>query len=696
MAFTASAAYVTEIRLEGLVVLRDVVQVFATSPDPAYDDALLLEQHQAPITAALTPAFSSDSTPEILASAVHACAVFVGSGVVKDVSRMGRILKLLTSALEQSKESGMLSLGETGELSPNASAMLRISTLSAWAQLQVSSVQQTYLQKVVQPFRPTLASLWIASLRDYASIRVDSEFLQDTSSISLDPSYSSLGKEVLLPYFTKSWPIILSAVASIMEANDPYVLAAMDGRELSANEKPPSVNPQNTEPTAFFYIIFGLVYEALSTSSEDSSSGAKRQSTVIPALRALKCLVRPEYAGKAILEPTIFDEFASLSYRLAMTEPADVQVHLVEMLSSFASAQKSSPSEDALSLTSPQAVCLRICSHILRNSSSSPSRTAVIKGSLPDRVALINAAVTAFNSVASAVPDSQREDIRGVAFLLYTDLLKDESTEIDFVGPTLPALKLLLSLPCASPSDKATFGQLSHALLSACLHHIDEMSTRAGPIASKKIKNNLLTAVLILTVLPPDVKLGREAVEHCCFLISQKLNADDEVSLTATHCAKTIIVASSAGNPVLRQCVRLLIPGLVQFVAKMTPYVHESTLIEVQLAAIGEVWKAFATFFSTTPDEFKSRALGVLLPTISLLLVNNPPAQGPVSVLSSQTIKQLLAFATASPAAFKDAAARLDAPVRELLEQSIRRAVGGNAPAAPQPTTKPQISLRSF
>lgn len=73
------------------------------SPDPAYDDALLLEQHQAPITAALTPAFSSDSTPEILASAVHACAIFVGCGVVKDVGRMGRILKLLITALEQSK-----------------------------------------------------------------------------------------------------------------------------------------------------------------------------------------------------------------------------------------------------------------------------------------------------------------------------------------------------------------------------------------------------------------------------------------------------------------------------------------------------------------------------------------------------------------------------------------------------------------
>lgn len=78
-----------------------VNQIFSKAPDPDYPEALLLEQHQAPITAALTPAFSSDSTPEILSSAIDACAVFVGCGVVKDVSRMGRILKQLTSTLKE-------------------------------------------------------------------------------------------------------------------------------------------------------------------------------------------------------------------------------------------------------------------------------------------------------------------------------------------------------------------------------------------------------------------------------------------------------------------------------------------------------------------------------------------------------------------------------------------------------------------
>lgn len=103
MAFSASAALVMDVRIQGLVVLQDVIMKFATSADPDFEGALLLEQHQAPIAAALTPSFGADSAPEVLALAVQVCAVFVGSGVVKEVGRMGRILKLLTGALEQCK-----------------------------------------------------------------------------------------------------------------------------------------------------------------------------------------------------------------------------------------------------------------------------------------------------------------------------------------------------------------------------------------------------------------------------------------------------------------------------------------------------------------------------------------------------------------------------------------------------------------
>ncbi|KAJ7637580.1 clathrin-coated vesicle protein [Mycena polygramma] len=693
MAFTASTAYVTEIRLEGLVVLRDVIEIFATAPDPAYDDALLLEQHQAPITAALTPAFSADSTPEILASAVHACAVFVGCGVVKDVGRMGRILKLLTTALDQSKDSGMLSLGETGELSPNASAMLRISTLSAWAQLEIASVQQAYLTDVLKPYRATLASLWLASLRDYASIRIDSEFLHDTSSVALDSSYSSLGKEVLLPYYANSWSVILQAVATAMQVNDPHILAAMDGLELG--KEPPAKEARREEPTMFFFIVFGLVYEALATASaESSSTTTSRQTTVIAALQTLKCLVRPEYAGKAIIEPAIFDEFISLCYRMAMTETARIQIHLVEVSAIMAATQDpAADGSDSLSHTSLRTHCLRICSHILRHSTSA-SRGSIIQGDVPDRIKMIMATFTAFVSVGTSIKSSQREDVRAVAILLYSELLKDESSEIDLAGPTLTALKSLLDIPTASPDAGDRYSRLVHGLISACLLNIDEMGGRHGAISTKKIKNNLLAAVLILTVIPQSVKVGEAVIEHCCFLITQKLLDAGEMSLPAAHCAKTLLVASTTGNAVLQQCAKMLIPGLIEYIAKMAPLVSDGSITETHAAAIGEVWKAFSAVFASVSEDHRTRLLGVLLPTITLLLSNPQAAATPVT---SQSVKELLTYATSSPAAFKEAAGKLDPATRELLEQSVRRAVGaGSQSSTTQSSAKPQISLRSF
>ena len=162
-----------------------------------------------------------------------------------------------------------------------------------------------------------------------------------------------------------------------MEAKDPHILAAMDGKEVDKHNPQSQViaTTDRKEPTAFFFVVFGLVYEAIATASADTSSESR--SGVISALTALKFLVRPEYSGQAIMEPTIFEEFISLCYRIGMTETAGIQIHLIEMLAIFAAAQQHSQStgSDVLSLTSPPAHCLRICSHILKQATS-PSRAS--------------------------------------------------------------------------------------------------------------------------------------------------------------------------------------------------------------------------------------------------------------------------------------------------------------------------------
>ncbi len=56
---------------------------------------------------------------------------------------------------------------------------------------------------------------------------------------------------------------------------------------------------------------------------------------------------------------------------------------------------------------------------------------------------------------------------------MFTDLLKDETSENYYAGPTLPSLVALVSRSL----DKVdtAFYQLIHGLLSACLLNIDEM-----------------------------------------------------------------------------------------------------------------------------------------------------------------------------------------------------------------------------
>lgn len=84
---------------------------------------------------------------------------------------------------------------------------------------------------------------------------------------------------------------------------------------------------------------------------------------------------------------------------------------------------------------------------------------------------------------------------------------------------------------------------------------------------------------------------------------------------------------------------------------------------------------------------------GILLPTISLFL---SPSKASSSTFHVSAVSHLLSLATASPVAFKEAAAKLDREVRDTLETSIRQAVEGNKPISQSYTAKPQISLRSF
>lgn len=127
-----------------------------------------------------------------------------------------------------------------------------------------------------------------------------------------------------------------------MESHNALAVAAMDGQVIGEKQRSTNITDNDRdEPTALFYTVYGLVYEALASSSADAVPSAQLRHNAIVSLRALKNLVRPEYSGKALLETTIFEEFSSLCYRMAMTESSTVLIHLVDVLASLCVSQKS-------------------------------------------------------------------------------------------------------------------------------------------------------------------------------------------------------------------------------------------------------------------------------------------------------------------------------------------------------------------
>jgi hypothetical protein len=137
---------------------------------------------------------------------------------------------------------------------------------------------------------------------------------------------------------------MLEAVAQNMRSNEPYLLAAMDGQDTASDDvKQATLDPLRKEPCAMFFVIFGLIFEALSTASvAPDSSNSTQQPATVAAFRALQSIVAPQFSGQALMEQTTFKELIGLCYRIAMTESASMQLHLIAALSALATVEAGS------------------------------------------------------------------------------------------------------------------------------------------------------------------------------------------------------------------------------------------------------------------------------------------------------------------------------------------------------------------
>ncbi|KAL3425845.1 hypothetical protein PVAG01_02636 [Phlyctema vagabunda] len=702
MAFSASTSNVVELRVWGLKIIDAVLKMFGKTPDPDFAEAPLLEQYQAQISSALTPAFASDSSPELASEAVNVCAAFIATGIVTDVERMGRILKTLVSALENfSTDSEVAAIGDLKGLSSNAQVMVKMAVFSAWAELQVASTGQQYLIDVLKPYIGTLTPLWLASLREFARLRFEPDISMSLGppslSGSLDSIYSALNRETLLRFYQDSWLKLVDAIASLIEQDSEFVFDALDGKETDApsngtngHTKGNDINYRD-EPVAFFFVLFGIAFEALVARPGNDALATKEQTLGI--LQALKKILHPSVSGHAIYREAIFSETMDLLDRLVLTEGLDVQGVIVQIARGLCIAHPSATkaedaqdgdlSEDIEQLFELTRIIVLVLAGLLPNltEAKQPARYQLTDES----VSLIRLSLNALVDAAEVFPSIIKTDLHACIIHIFATILGTASCQLVVVPQSLPILKRFMTSISSSHNNEVDGPSTSVSQIQGCLKRFLSIylnaQKRETDASLPCVKNTLLASTVLLTsgknLMSASEPLVVRFLEEVIDCLSDRMTAK-----VAANCIRSLLL-SSPKTAADQSIARYLLPRLITFVT--------NTENEDPENARSLICHALTTFTSTLTGKQRGVSMSIVMP----VLLKRASSEG--ESVYKETSARLLELAASDQQTFRTVVGGLGDAQRGFMESVITagRASGqGKAQSDDSGDRQPTIALR--
>ena len=701
LAFTASTAGVVELRVLGLRIIDQLLKLFGRTPDPDFTETSLLEQYQAQIGSAMTPAFAADSSPELAAQAISVCATFVATGIVTSVERMGRIFKLLVISLENIKDkSDNTTLGDLKNLSQNAKTMLKMSALSAWAQLQIASLEQPYLEEIVQPYAAKLTPLWLTCLQEYAQLRFEPEIsssLGDSLTGNVSELYAALTRQTCLRFYQDSWLSLVEAIAIIVDKDSEFVIDALDGKldappEIQVNGVTHTQSGKEMsfreEPVAFFFILYGLAFEALATQFRADSS------QIFSVLQALKKILRPAVAGNAVYQDTVFSESMDLLDRLALTEGTATQGVLVETARNLSlnhvSANATTDRNDKLSddieqLFELTRLMILILARLLTTLDDPPR--PVTRPFTDDSTSLIVLTLEALVDVAKIFPSVIRGDLHACVLHTFCTILATGLCQAAVVPQILPIFKrFLLSISSLRRIDSGT-SRLVRGTLARFLQILTQAQKRENEYAVLCAKNTLLATTILLTTASAAIPPNDEALSRTLKEIMDSLH-DLGLAKIAANCIRSLLLTTpkTTTDEVI---ATMIIPSLLRFV------VDDIADEDDPENVLGLIVHALTSSVATFPlQTSKAAAVSMLIPA----LLTRAQAAEDDNALQRETASRMLELAGYDAQAFRGVVLALDAESRAYLQDMLRagrgQVNGGQALEDGGEDSKPAIELR--
>ena len=676
LAFLASTASVVELRVKGMKLIDQVLVIYGSTPDPDFAEALLLEQYQAQISSALTPAFSVDSSPELAAAAIKVCATFIATGLVTDVDRMGRILRSLVTALDSfAADTRTVSIGDLKGLSTNAQTMIRMAVLTAWADLQIASTERHYLVKVVEPHLRKLIPLWLSSLQEFARLRFEPDISSSMGAAQpdedVDTVYASMNRQTLLQFYQDSWLRLVNAIASLIDQNSDFVFEALDNkpdsRAINGDHSQSTDIDYREEPSAFFFVLFGVAIEALVTQSGTVDG------SILDILQALKRILRPSVAGNAMFQEAVFTEFIEILGRLALTEGLDVQAVIVNIVRDLCLTHPSAAShkdnhhanlsDDVEQLFELARIIVLILTRAVPNLGEqlTPGQTEITN----DVASIIRSSLDALVDASSIFPSIIKKDLHACVFHTFSTILGTAACQALAVPQSLPIFKrFLLGLTSEDSILKDDF-EVNEQLLG-CLDRfiaiLGHAQRRESEAALPCAKNTLLAMTILLTTSSKSLSPTTPLITRCLDDYLDCL-ADVGLAKVSAGCLRSFLLAPNPANKTDAALVSYLLPRILRFVTDSRCHDPEGVR-----PILTQALTSFATSNSGYMDSSDTQAAAYVL--ILPAILQRAVEEGAKSY--TEIASRILDLAGANQALFRGVVQNLATEQRTLMEKIIR------------------------
>lgn len=489
-------------------------------------------------------------------------------------------------------------------------------------------------------------------------------------------------------FYQESWLKLVDAIASLIDQDSNFVFDALDGKSATPQTNGTVVTKHDIdyrdEPAAFFFVLFGIVIEALTTRP---GSGSEMQTLEI--LSALKRILRPSVSGNAVFQDAVFAETMELFDRLALTEGLDVQLVIVDIARDLCLTHPSARGEgnsgehitdDIEQLFELTRIMVLVLAGVLPNLAE---RNPSVRPQLPDEaVSLIQASLEALVDASEIFPSIIKTDLHASILHIFATILSTGACQANVVPQAFPIFKRFLQTIAIASTSAA-----SSDLIRGCLHRflstLSHAQRRESETSLPCAKNSLLACTILLTNASRSLAPNDSLITK---ILDEMLGCLQDLGLAkvAASCLRSLVMVSPKSETD-ESIARHLFPHLLRFTA--------DTGLPDPENARSLTAHALTSFVTTTSGDASSAAMCIIIP----MLLTRASSEGKAVYL--ETSKRLLELAGGNlTPIFRGVVAKMSAGQKAFMETVIRegggagRSTGGTRESAEE--TEPSIALK--